>query len=118
MQVGELAQAAGVSVRSIRHYENAGLLRAVRRPNGYREFDDGTVARVRTIRDLIDTGFTVQDIASLAPCLDRTDGAERCGARTAALYRRKLVRIDAQMRTLEQLRARIEARLATLHDPR
>lgn len=114
MQVGELAAAAGVSVRSVRHYERAGLLRAVRRPNGYREFDAASVARVRTIRDLIDTGFTVQEILSLAPCLDGADCAARCGARTAALYRRKLERIDAQMRTLRTLRTRIEARLATL----
>ncbi|HYD53485.1 MAG TPA: MerR family transcriptional regulator [Gemmatimonadaceae bacterium] len=114
MQVGELAERAGVSVRSIRHYEGAGLLRAKRRPNGYREFDDGAVTRVRTIRDLIDTGFTVEEIASLSSCLDGTDGAERCSARTAALYRRKLVKIEAQQRTLAELRRRIEARLATL----
>ena len=114
MQVGELAAQAGVSVRSIRHYEGAGLLRARRRENGYRDFDEGAVARVRTIRDLIDTGFTVGEIASLAPCLDGTDGAERCSARTAALYRRKLTRIDVQMRTLRALRQRIEARLAAL----
>lgn len=117
MQVGELAAAAGVSVRSIRHYEGAGLLQARRLPNGYREFDAAAVARVRTIRDLIDTGFTVDEIASLASCLDGTECAERCSAKTAELYRRKLVKIDGQMRTLSQLRTRIEARLATL-DPR
>ena len=117
MQVGELAERAGVSVRSIRHYEGAGLLQAARRPNGYREFDDAAVTRVRTIRDLIDTGFTVEEISSLSSCLDGTDCAERCSARTAALYRRKLVKIEAQQRTLAQLRGRIEARLANL-DPR
>jgi MerR family transcriptional regulator, copper efflux regulator len=117
MQVGELATRAGVSVRSIRHYEGAGLLTAERRPNGYREFDEKAVQRVRTIRDLIDTGFTVEEITSLAPCLDGTDCEERCSARTAALYRRKLVRIEGQMRTLKQLQRRIEARLATL-EPR
>jgi len=114
MQVGELAERAGVSVRSIRHYEGAGLIQATRRPNGYREFDERAVARVRTIRDLIDTGFTLEEIGSLASCLDGTDCAERCSARTAALYRRKLAKIEGQMRTLAQLRRRIEARLATL----
>ena len=117
MQVGELAERAGVSVRSIRHYEGAGLLQAARRPNGYREFDERAVERVRTIRDLIDTGFTVEEITSLASCLDGTDCEERCSARTAALYRRKLVKIEAQQRTLAQLRQRIEARLARL-EPR
>lgn len=114
MQVGELAERAGVSVRSIRHYEGAGLIEATRRPNGYREFDERAVTRVRTIRDLIDTGFTLEEISSLSSCLDGTDCAERCSARTAALYRRKLVKIESQMRTLTQLRGRIEARLATL----
>ena len=114
MQVGEIAARAGVSVRSVRHYERAGLLRAGRRPNGYREFDATAVARVRAIRDLLDSGFTVAEVLSLADCLQGVAGNTRCGAQTAALYRTKLAKIDAQLHTLTQLRHRIKERLAML----
>ena len=45
MRVSELADRAGVTVRMIRHYENAGLLHAVRLPNGYRDFAPAAVDR-------------------------------------------------------------------------
>jgi DNA-binding transcriptional MerR regulator len=117
MQVGEVSERTGVSVRAIRYYERAGLLPARRLENGYREFEPSAVARVRIIRDLLETGFTVQEIVSLLPCLDdATRSTTRCQLRTAALYREKLARVDAQVRTLRLLRRRIQQRLATL-DP-
>jgi len=116
MRVGEVAARTGVSVRAIRYYEQAGLLAATRRANGYREFDAEVVERVRAIRDLLETGFTIEEVLSLAACLGGAGTGTACSAQTARLYREKLVRIDAQMRTLLGLRERIEERLATL-DP-
>src|SRR5215211_7091366 len=111
MQVGEISERTGVSVRAIRYYERAGLLAATRRENGYREFDPSAVERVRAIRDLLETGFTLADVTALAECLLGADesGALKpgCSGRTARLYREKLSRIDARMRTLRQLRDRI-----------
>ena len=113
MQVSELAERAGVTVRMIRHYENAGLLHAVRLPNGYRDFAPSAVERVGAIRDLLETGFTVDEVVSLAGCLQGS-GDARCGARTAAIYRRKLVKIEEQLATLGRLRRTIKARLAKI----
>jgi DNA-binding transcriptional MerR regulator len=114
MRVGELSASTGVSVRSIRHYERAGLLDATRRRNGYREFDASSVDRVRVIRDLIDSGFTVEEIGSLASCLYGPEVSAGCCERTVSLYRTKLARIDEQLRTLLRLRDRIEKRVASL----
>ena len=85
MRVGELSATTGVSIRSIRHYERAGLLDATRRDNGYREFASSAVDRVRVIRDLIDTGFTVEEIGSLASCLYSPATNAGCCARTVSL---------------------------------
>jgi DNA-binding transcriptional MerR regulator len=115
MRVGELATHTGSSIRALRYYEESGLLHAKRRSNGYRDFDDSAVERVRVIRDLLDTGFTVEEIRSLDDCLPCPHSAGRCSSLTAALYRRKLTRIDHQLRTLNQLRKRIHQRLETLH---
>ena len=114
MKVGEVAAQAGVSVRSVRHYERAGLVHAQRRPNGYREFDAGAVERVRAIRDLLESGFTVEDVLSLASCLQGAPGDCSCCSQTVAVYRDKLARIDQQVRMLTGLRERITQRIAQL----
>jgi DNA-binding transcriptional MerR regulator len=114
MQVGEVASRTGVSVRSIRHYERSGLLRARRRTNGYREFDEESVDRVRVIRDLIATGFTVDEIQTLNECLSPVTSSSRCKTQTATLYREKLKKIAEQVRTLMLVKRRIEERLSTL----
>ncbi len=114
MQVGEIAEQTGVSVRSIRYYEEAGLLHAKRRTNGYREFDVSAIERVRAIRDLLDTGLTIEEIVSLANCLPSVTTNARCSAQTATLYRSKLEKIDTQIQTLTALRRRIEERIAML----
>ena len=113
MQVSELAERAGVTVRMVRHYENAGLLHAVRLPNGYRDFAPSAVERVAAIRDLLETGFTVDEVLSLAGCLQGA-GDARCGTRTAALYRKKLAKIEEQLATLTRLRGTIKQRLAQI----
>lgn len=114
MRIGEIAERTGVSVRAIRYYEQAGLLPATREANGYRDFHPEAVERVRAIRHLLETGFTIEEVTSLASCLGSPAPDARCSAQTAAIYRDKLVRIDAQLDTLSQLRERIEAQIATL----
>ena len=115
MKVSELAERTGVTVRMLYHYENAGLLHAIRLPNGYRDFPPSAVERVGAIRDLLETGFTVAEVLSLAGCLQGA-GDERCGQRTAAIYRTKLVKIEEQLATLTRLRGAIRERLATIDE--
>jgi len=115
MQVGEIAARAGVSVRSIRYYEQAGLIVATRRTNGYREFDESAVELARAIRDLIASGFTLDEVRSLSSCLPATIATPDCRTQTLALYKSKLEQIDAHMRTLGAVRRRVEERLASLN---
>ncbi|MDB4948933.1 MAG: MerR family transcriptional regulator [Gemmatimonadetes bacterium] len=114
MRVGEVARETGVSVRSIRYYEQAGLLHATRRTNGYREFDAAVVDRVRAIRSLVETGFTLEEVISLSSCLAAAPGCAGCCNQTVALYRDKLAKVNEQVRTLAQLAERIEQRIALL----
>lgn len=114
MQVGEVAARTGVSVRAIRYYEQAGLLPATRRANGYRDFDPSAVERVGVIRDLLDSGFTLDEISSLSDCLQGAATDSGCCTQTVTLYREKLAKVDAQLRTLKQLRRRITERIAML----
>lgn len=117
MQVGELSTRTGVSVRSIRYYEQAGLLDAVRLPNGYRDFPPSSVERVLVIRELLSSGFTIDEVLSLADCLQSGDPTASCRVQTIGLYRDKLAKVEAQIRMLTELRERIAARIETLQPP-
>ncbi|MCZ9346802.1 MerR family transcriptional regulator, partial [Streptomyces sp. TRM76130] len=80
MRIGELARRTGVSERSLRYYEQQGLLSAARTPGGHREYPEGAVERVRRIQELYAAGLYSAKIAELLPCMRDSDGGP---ARTA-----------------------------------
>ncbi|MEU0159163.1 MerR family transcriptional regulator [Streptomyces sp. NPDC006261] len=69
MFIGELASRTGVSTRSLRYYEEQGLLRPQRRASGYREFAEPDVAAVRRIRILLAAGLNTDLIREVLPCM-------------------------------------------------
>ncbi|MGW6292130.1 MerR family transcriptional regulator [Streptomyces sp. NPDC055058] len=68
MRIGELSRRTGVHAHQLRYYEAQGLLEADRGANGYREYDENAVLRVRQIRHLLGAGLSSEDIAYLLPC--------------------------------------------------
>ncbi|MBT2225213.1 MerR family transcriptional regulator [Nonomuraea sp. NEAU-A123] len=74
MRIGVLAQRTGVSERSLRYYEQQGLLSAERTPGGHRDFPDSAVDRVIRIQELFAAGLHSEKIAQLLPCMRDADG--------------------------------------------
>jgi DNA-binding transcriptional MerR regulator len=70
MRIGELASRAGVSVRSLRYYEEQGLLTSTRSASGQRHYTDNEVERVRFIQRLYAAGLSSRTISELLPCVD------------------------------------------------
>ncbi len=69
MQIGELSRRSGASVRSLRHYEQQGLLSSERRVSGYRDYPANAVAIVQNIRSLLEIGMqTVAVEGCIALC--------------------------------------------------
>ena len=63
LRIGELAQASGASTKTIRFYEQVGLLPLVQRAmNRYRLYDAEDVRRLRFIRNARSLGFTLDDL--------------------------------------------------------
>jgi hypothetical protein len=63
---GELAELAGVSSDTLRHYERKGVLaRPLRKANDYRQYPVSALQRVRLIRRAIAVGFTLDELASV-----------------------------------------------------
>ena len=74
MRIGELARNTGVSPRSLRHYERAGLICPNRLDSGYRDYDESQVLTVGLIKTLITAGLPVSLIAELLPCVPAVGG--------------------------------------------
>ncbi|MGW8780258.1 MerR family transcriptional regulator [Streptomyces sp. NPDC055796] len=70
MRIGELATRAGVSVRSVRYYEEQGLLASTRSASGQRHYTDDEVERVAFIQRLYAAGLSSRTIVELLPCVD------------------------------------------------
>ncbi|MFD4443887.1 MerR family transcriptional regulator [Nocardia sp. NPDC058519] len=74
MRIGELAKRTGVSERSLRYYEEQGLLVSGRTPGGHRDYPDLAVDRVIHIQELYAAGLSSKKIALILPCMRDADG--------------------------------------------
>ena len=95
--IGELAERAQTSTRSVRYYEQQGLLESSRDANGYRRFDERDVLTVRQIRGLLAAGFSTDAIAKLLPCARGERPEIDLCPEVVAQMTRVLAQIDAEM---------------------
>ncbi|MFC1431013.1 MerR family transcriptional regulator [Streptacidiphilus sp. N1-3] len=105
MRIGELAARAGVSVRSVRYYEEQGLLTATRSTSGQRHYTEDEIERVAFIQRLYAAGLSSRTIAEVLPCVD-TPSEENSDAaleRMAQERDRLSAHIDDLMRTRDAL---------------
>lgn len=102
MRIGEVAERAGVTTKTVRYYEEIGLLPlAERTSSGYRSYDSATVERLRFIRDAQTAGLSLGDIASI---LELKEQGRRSCEHTRALLRRQIDEIDLQIERLQHAR--------------
>ncbi|MET9795166.1 MerR family transcriptional regulator [Nocardiopsis alba] len=69
MRIGELSRRTGASPRSLRHYEDQGLISSRRTSGGHREYGEETLERVDRVRGLLGAGLNLATIRDLLPCL-------------------------------------------------
>ena len=69
VKIGEAARSSGVSPRSLRFYEEEGLIVPGRCSNGYRDYCRSTITRVQVIRSLLESGLPVRLIKDVLPRL-------------------------------------------------
>jgi DNA-binding transcriptional MerR regulator len=104
---GELAELAGVSSDTLRHYERKGVLaRPLRKANDYRQYPASALNRVRLIRRALAVGFTLDELASVLNVRDR--GGAPC-MEVRALAAAKLSDIETRLREMSELRKELRA---------
>lgn len=93
MHIGELAERTGLSLRTIRHYDEVGLLKpSGRSEGGFRLYSAEDLERLLLIRRMKPLGYTLEQMAELLAVID---GASAVGGAEAALER---FRVDARTR--------------------
>ena len=117
MLIGVLADATGVPAKTLRYWEDVGLLTEPDRTDGgYRDYAENTVERVAFIRHAQAAGLTLRQISEVLTIRD--DGMAPC-AHAAALVNERLADVEARLQELEQTRSALRLlgqRLAEL-DP-
>jgi DNA-binding transcriptional MerR regulator len=101
LRPGQLAQLAGVSTDTLRHYERKGLLTPGRSSNGYREYPAQALARVRLVQQALSVGFRLDELARVLRIRD--EGGAPC-REVRALAATRLESLEVQLRTLSLLR--------------
>jgi DNA-binding transcriptional MerR regulator len=77
MKIGELAARTGVSERSLRYYEEQGMIAPERTSGGQRRYTQAAVDRVIRIQELYAAGLSSSRIARLLPCMRDADDGPR-----------------------------------------
>lgn len=113
MLIGELAHRAGTSARTLRYYEEHGLLRAGRAANGYRTYDENELRVVTEIRDLLAVGFDLDDIRPFVACLRAGHASGDACPDSVVVLRRKLAEVDGCLDRLAAVRRQLRAQLTT-----
>jgi DNA-binding transcriptional MerR regulator len=106
---GELAELAGVSRDTLRHYERKGVLpRPLRGHNSYRQYPSEALQRVQLIRRALSVGFTLDELAKVLKVRD-VGGAPCEEVRSMAAQ--KLLNVEDQIRELSKLRDELQQTL-------
>ncbi|MBE1535596.1 MerR family transcriptional regulator [Actinomadura algeriensis] len=120
MQIGEVADRTGLSLRTIRHYEDVGLaLPTARSQGGFRLYTDDDVARLLVIKRMKPLDFTLEEMRDLLTILDElqaadTDEATRTDlAKRLAVYRTLVEERCAKIRTRLSDAEQFSAELST-----
>ncbi len=108
LRSGQVAEAAGVNIQTLRYYERRGLLAEPERSNGgHRLYDEEAVTTLRVIKAAQRLGFTLEEVAALLEA-----GRHRHGKRVAGLRGRaaaKLAEVDARIADLTTIRTTLAA---------
>jgi len=101
MNIGDAAERSGLPAKTIRYYEEIGLLAPGRAGNGYRDYSDNDVHRLRFVQRSRSLGFSVEECRQL---LSLYGDRSRESADVKALAETKLAEIDRKIAELAELR--------------
>ncbi len=112
MNIGEVSRASGLPAKTIRYYEEIGLIQPVRGPNGYRDFsrqDGHKLAFLGRSRSL---GFSIKECRTL---LELYEDRTRASADVKAVAAGHLRQIEEKILELQALRSTLQTLMTRCH---
>ncbi len=112
MKIGDAADRAGLPTKTVRYYEEIGLLKPARRANGFRDYGENDVHDLRFIARARRLGFSVEECRHLLE-LYRDKGRASAEVRETAQTHIKSIRLKIQeLRSMENTLAHLIERCA------
>lgn len=103
MNIGEASKQSGLPPKTIRYYEETGLIAPpARAENGYRDYNDTDVHKLRFVRHSRGLGFSVDECSQL---LSLYEDKGRQSADVKAIAQKHLTEIDEKIRELQELQS-------------
>lgn len=101
MNIGQAGQQSGLSAKTIRYYEEVGLISPERKANGYRAYVPRDVHKLRFLQRARNLGFSIGDCRAL---LSLYDDRERVSADVKGIAEAHLAEVDDKIAALQSLR--------------
>jgi MerR family transcriptional regulator, copper efflux regulator len=102
MNIGQVADKTNLPAKTIRYYEEIGLVRPDRRENGYRSYADQDVHKLKFLQRARRLGFTIDECRQL---LSLYEDRHRASADVKAVAEQHLADIEAKIAELQELRS-------------
>lgn len=112
MNIGEAAAASGLPAKTIRYYEDIGLVRPRRSLNGYRDFSEAEMRKLAFVARARDLGFSIEECRAL---LSLYEDRARASADVKRLAEAHLDEIDRKIAGLRAMRATLGALIHRCH---
>ena len=101
MNIGDVAAAADLPAKTIRHYEDIGLIRPARGANGYRSFSESDIHKLKFLGRARALGFSIEDCRVL---LALYEDDKRASSEVKKIAKRHLAEIESKIADLAAMR--------------
>lgn len=112
MNIGEAAQKSDLPPKTIRYYEDIELVKPNRSGNGYRDYSDSDVHRLRFLQRSRSLGFTIEECRFL---LSLYEDDHRASADVKAIAKQKIAEVDRKIKELQSLKKALSALAKNCH---
>ncbi len=102
MNIREAARSSGLTVKTVRYYDDIGIMKAGRQDNGYRDYSQDDVHKLAFLQRARGLGFSIDDCRQL---LSLYEDKQRVSANVKALALARIDDIDRKLAELQSLRS-------------
>src|SRR3990172_429392 len=116
IRIGELARQGGVTVQTVRYYEQLGLLSALRKGTKHRQYTEEALARLQKIKCLQGLGLSLDEVCNVIDLYFEDATGLKGKRRVVEMLRQQLAQADARIAQLREYRQDLLARIERMED--